>query len=67
MSLHDDAACTVQRAFRCFLARSLYYENAGMLTAAVALQSAWRCHLSREFWCLLAAAPAAGAVLGSSR
>jgi len=44
----DAAACKVQRAFRCFQARGLYYELVGVRAAAVVLQSAWRCHSARE-------------------
>ena len=42
------AACKVQRAFRCFQARGLYYEMVGVRAAAVVLQSALRRHIARD-------------------
>ena len=42
------AACKVQRAFRCFQARGLYYERVGVRAAAVVLQSALRRHIARD-------------------
>ena len=46
MSAHA-AACTIQRAFRCFLSRNVYFVEVGIAQAASTLQQAWRCHASR--------------------
>jgi hypothetical protein len=49
----DEAACIVQRAFRCFQARSTYYVELEFFSAATKIQNSWRCHISRMSYYLL--------------
>ena len=44
----DEAASTVQRAFRCFRSRDLYFELWGLRTSALTIQGAYRGHLARK-------------------
>lgn len=57
MSVEEDAACTMQRSFRCFRAKERYFEEIGLKMAATTIQCAWRCRNAREFIAPLCSLP----------